>query len=234
MSISTRYALEIVVCAIGLATICALPVMSGLDHWIQELLFDRSGGGWLVQPQVRGFSHLVFYRGTKLFLVLAGAGLVIWLIFRSWVVGWDNLATRTSVGLLTAISIPAIVGNLKQSTGVSCPVQEEFFGGTVQYVAIWDQLSNWTSQGQSLQCWPAGHASGGFALLAGRLWPRENTKESKWLALGLLVGWTMGLYQMARGQHYLSHTVSTMLIAWLVTSLALLVIVKLQERSEAQ
>ncbi|AWZ01342.1 diacylglycerol kinase [Rhodobiaceae bacterium] len=234
MSVSSRCALEIVVCAIGLAIICVLPVMSGLDHWVQELLFDRSGGGWLVQPQARGFSHLVFYRGIKILLVLAGVGLVSWLIFRSWVAGWDDLATQVSVGLAAAISIPVIVGILKQSTGVSCPVQEEFFGGAVLHVAIWDQLSNWTSQEQSLHCWPAGHASGGFALLAARLWRQNNGMEWKWLALGLLVGWTMGFYQMARGQHYLSHTVATMLIAWAISSLALLVVVKLQKRREAQ
>ena len=36
------------------------------------------------------------------------------------------------------------------------------------------------------------------------------------LALGLAVGWWMGLYQMLRGQHFLSHTLFTMIGAWMI------------------
>ena len=39
------------------------------------------------------------------------------------------------------------------------------------------------------------------------------------LALGLGLGWWMGGYQMLKGAHYLSHTVTTMLVAWLVVLL---------------
>ena len=35
------------------------------------------------------------------------------------------------------------------------------------------------------------------------------------LALALSFGWSMGLYQMLKGSHYLSHTVITMLLAWI-------------------
>lgn len=36
------------------------------------------------------------------------------------------------------------------------------------------------------------------------------------ITLGLGLGWWMGGYQMLKGAHYLSHTVTTMLVAWLV------------------
>ena len=36
------------------------------------------------------------------------------------------------------------------------------------------------------------------------------------LALGLGFGGFMGLYQIARGEHFLSHTTATGLIAWLL------------------
>jgi len=62
---------------------------------------------------------------------------------------------------------------------------------------------------------PAAHASGGFALFAfffilpGR-W--------KWagVVLGLGAGWSMGVYKMLIGDHYLSHTLITCLFAWFV------------------
>ena len=36
------------------------------------------------------------------------------------------------------------------------------------------------------------------------------------VTFGLILGWWMGGYQMLKGAHYLSHTVTTMLVAWLV------------------
>jgi membrane-associated PAP2 superfamily phosphatase len=36
------------------------------------------------------------------------------------------------------------------------------------------------------------------------------------ITFGLILGWWMGGYQMLKGAHYLSHTVTTMLVTWLV------------------
>ena len=33
------------------------------------------------------------------------------------------------------------------------------------------------------------------------------------LGVGLSAGWIMGIYQMARGEHFLSHTLATMFLA---------------------
>ena len=68
-------------------------------------------------------------------------------------------------------------------------------------------------------CFPAGHASGGFALL-GLIAVRSSRRwRNGVIALGLGLGWWMGLYQMLKGAHYPSHTTTTMLIAWMVVLL---------------
>jgi membrane-associated PAP2 superfamily phosphatase len=36
------------------------------------------------------------------------------------------------------------------------------------------------------------------------------------LVFALGVGWSMGLYKMIIGDHFLSHTVITMILAWLI------------------
>ena len=36
------------------------------------------------------------------------------------------------------------------------------------------------------------------------------------LALGLILGWVLGLYQIAKGAHFLSHNVVTMLVCFLI------------------
>ena len=49
-----------------------------------------------------------------------------------------------------------------------------------------------------------------LALRATRRWRNAA------VALGLGLGCWMGIYQMLKGAHYLSHTVTTLLVAWLV------------------
>ena len=64
------------------------------------------------------------------------------------------------------------------------------------------------------RCFPAGHASGGFALLG--LIGLARTTRGRWaaFAVAMAAGWAMGVYQMAKGAHYLSHTLVTLLVAW--------------------
>ena len=38
------------------------------------------------------------------------------------------------------------------------------------------------------------------------------------------IGWIMGLYQMMRGEHFLSHTVVSMLLAWQINLLLVLLV----------
>jgi membrane-associated PAP2 superfamily phosphatase len=48
------------------------------------------------------------------------------------------------------------------------------------------------------------------------------TGGARWLGLacGLAAGWSVGIYQMLKGAHYLSHTVVTMIVAWLLILVA--------------
>jgi membrane-associated PAP2 superfamily phosphatase len=39
------------------------------------------------------------------------------------------------------------------------------------------------------------------------------------LACGLAAGWIVGVYQILKGAHYVSHTIVTMLLAWLIVQL---------------
>jgi membrane-associated PAP2 superfamily phosphatase len=62
----------------------------------------------------------------------------------------------------------------------------------------------------------AGHASGGFALLSLFFLFKTARKSIGVVLFALTIGWSMGLYKMAIGDHFLSHTIITMLIAWLI------------------
>jgi membrane-associated PAP2 superfamily phosphatase len=66
------------------------------------------------------------------------------------------------------------------------------------------------------RCFPAAHASGGFALLS--LYFLFKKRRNRRLALGfaLTLGWLMGGYKMVVGDHFISHTLITMELAWLL------------------
>jgi membrane-associated PAP2 superfamily phosphatase len=118
--------------------------------------------------------------------------------------------------VLSAIFIPAIVGGLKKTTNMPCPKNEIHYGGKLIRTAVWQIYPQPYKNMEHIACWPAGHASGGFALMS--LFFLFKTKRNKLLALSgaLALGWTMGIYKMLIGDHFLSHTLITMILSWLL------------------
>jgi membrane-associated PAP2 superfamily phosphatase len=114
--------------------------------------------------------------------------------------------------LLSIIFVPLAVALLKSATGVYSPVDMLPYGGEHPHIGLLEQLWTYgkTAGGRSF---PAGHASGGFALVALYYLPVRSGCKNGLFSAGLLAGWGMGLYQMARGEHFFSHTLTTMFLA---------------------
>jgi len=57
-----------------------------------------------------------------------------------------------------------------------------------------------------------------------------KSKRNKKIAIisAICIGWSMGLYKMMVGDHFLSHTIITMVLAWLI----ILIIAKFTLRGE--
>lgn len=208
------------------------PPAGAFDLWLQMHFFDLSAGGWLVPPDDRGVLYWLFYRGPKILLAALAAAILLRLLVAALRRRWRDADTRLLLALCVVGLVPLIVGMLKTATGVSCPAQEIAFGGPYFHVAIWDRLVDLVPFDGRLRCWPAGHASAGFGLLGYRLLaPARFSRDIRYWLPGLAVGWALGIFQMARGQHYLSHTLVTMALAILVSSLALAIRDRLTHRS---
>ena len=215
---------EIAACLTVIVLFSLWPSIHLLDLAVQPFFFDAGAGRWLIPPDDRGPQFLIFYKGLKIAVGMAGGGAVLWLIARATMRRWTVFDTRLAAALCVLGLTPLIVGLLKKVTGVSCPAQEMLFGGPYAHIAIWDRLLSLVPYDTHLRCWPAGHASAGFGLMGLRLLaPAAQRLGIYWLP-GLGAGWATGLYQMARGQHYLSHTVVTMMLAILLSSLALMIL----------
>ncbi|HSV54689.1 MAG TPA: phosphatase PAP2 family protein [Burkholderiaceae bacterium] len=117
-----------------------------------------------------------------------------------------QLVVSTLAGLL-AVSL------LKQTSRSSCPWDLEAFGGVARYVSHW----RWgVADSGSGRCFPAGHASAGFAFVGGYFaLCRDAPRQARiWLASALISGLVLGLAQQARGAHYMSHTAWTAWFCW--------------------
>jgi len=199
-----------------LAAQLALFESTGLDLLVQDRFFDFSTGRWLVDAQ-EPVGRLVFYTGPKAVIIAAGVALLVLLAGPArWRERWRLDRRGLAVAFLTLATVPALAGWGKSTTNVFCPSEIRRYGGEVPFVKLCAPYPADDRPERRGHCFPAGHASGGFALL-GLAWVRGSRRWGRGaLALGLGAGWWMGGYQMLKGAHYLSHTVTTMLVAGII------------------
>jgi len=209
----------------GLATL--LVEHSPLDISISQLFY--SDGEWLLVKGAQPYAF-IFYDLPKGLLILLGLLLMLTLAYRYWqhsfatgclpethttTLGWPPLLTRMSsreLGylLLTLIVVPSTIALLKSMTHVSCPNHLAVFNGDLPYLTIWQNILAQTPQ----KCFPAAHASAGFSLFGLAYLPHWRPQRRKIIIAVIIIGWIMGLYKMSIGDHFFSHTLVSMLLAW--------------------
>lgn len=153
-----------------------------------------------------------------------GAKYVAWLLLLllslcvTWPVGpLARLPFRRRLQLpVSALLASAIVTMLKSASGASCPWDLAEFGGVARYISHW---SGWFgTDGGAGRCFPAGHAATGFAFVGGYFALRDDQPALArgWLAGAIVAGFILGGAQQLRGAHFLSHTLWTGWICWIV------------------
>lgn len=193
--------------------------LTGVDLWIQDFFYNAATGRWLVDGAAY-WPRMFFYQGAKGVIIAFGVGVLVLACGpRRWRDAFRVPADGRRdlwIVFLTLASVPSLIGYAKATTNVFCPSEIERYGGSVPYVKVFEPYPEGRRPQKQGRCFPAGHASGGFALLA--LAGLGRTRRGRWLgaSIGLAAGWWMGLYQMLKGAHYLSHTVVTMLVAWIL------------------
>lgn len=189
--------------------------LSGADIAIQSHFYNPQTHQWLVDSN-NAVLKFVFYDGIKRLLILIGVVILVGLI-----VGWKRPSLQPYrrgliILLASSVFVPLVIGSLKAVTNMPCPKNVETFGGTYPHTCVWEKYGNNECPKEKQKCWPAGHASGGFALMALVFLFRTKKAKMAALALALTVGWSMGTYKMLIGDHFLSHSVITMVLAWLI------------------
>jgi membrane-associated PAP2 superfamily phosphatase len=180
-----------------------------VDFQVQSWFWD--GHDWLV-PKNSGWPHTLAYTGPKVLLYLFALWLLWGMAFPALSPAW--LGRRRAAYLFLAMAaISVTCTQLRELTSMATPRQLTMYGATPGFPHL--LLFEAKPAGYPSDAFPAGHASGGFALLALAFAWDSSFARRRGLALALLFGGWMGLYQIARGEHFLSHTLATAALAWL-------------------
>ena len=126
------------------------------------------------------------------------------------------MARRAQLALTTLAALLAI-STIKLYSHTSCPWDLQQFGGVATYVSHWA----WgVRDGGTGSCFPAGHASAGFAFIGGFFAFRQVLPATarRWLTGAMAAGLVFGLAQQIRGAHYMSHTLWTAWLCWTVAA----------------
>lgn len=203
-----------------LAGAFALFEFTSIDLALQDRFYDFSTRRWLVDGTAP-IPRALFYTGPKIALILFALGLLALLLGPArWRAALHIPASTgrpaLAAVLLTLASGPGLIGFGKAVTNIFCPSEISRYGGDVDYVRVFECYAPGRKPERRGRCFPAGHASGGFALLS--LAGLATTRRGQWIgaSIGLALGSTMGLYQMLKGAHYLSHTVITAIVSWII------------------
>lgn len=126
------------------------------------------------------------------------------------------MARRVQLALTTLAAL-LTVSTIKLYSHTSCPWDLQEFGGVATHVSHW---ALGLRDGGTGGCFPAGHASAGFAFVGGFFAFRHVLPGTarRWLAGAMLVGLVFGMAQQVRGAHYMSHTLWTAWLCWTVAA----------------
>lgn len=163
------------------------------SYWLENILHDRAKQAVIVLAA----------------LALAGfLGSLAISRLRNW---------RAPLGylLLAMVLSTSIVTPLKTVTAVHCPWSLAEFGGNETYTPLLATRAPTSSPGR---CWPGGHASAGFSLIALYFALRDRKPRSARIALAVALGLgtLFSIGRMMQGAHFLSHNLWTLLFDWTI------------------
>ena len=199
--------------ATALAFFCLIVLWdaSGLDPWLAQLVGSHKGfplrNSWMLSTVFHDAAKYLAWLGA---LALAASTAWPWGPFRDL-----PFARRLQLAAIT-IAASGVIALLKIGNHTSCPWDLQQFGGVATPISHW---AGWLrTDGGGGHCFPAGHASTGFAFIAGYFALREDQPKLAriWLACSIALGLLLGGAQQLRGAHFMSHTLWTGWICWLL------------------
>lgn len=188
--------------------------ITDLDRIVSNWFFDT---GAAVFPLRNTFLFDTVLHHWAKYLVILTTCLIIAAYLLSFIASALQSRRRVLLFLFMALALaPLTVSTLKLVSDRSCPWDLADYGGAVPYTRLFDSQSRPHAPGH---CFPAGHASTGFALMAfffAAHRARRNRLARGLLIAGVSAGLILGFGRIAQGAHFLSHVLWSGLVCWLV------------------
>lgn len=215
---------------LGLALLLLLAVDAlEIDRLLSDRYYDPASARFPLRYNAA--LEVVMHQWAKYVVVLIGCGaFAAWLL--SFAVGRLRDGRRLLLFLALALALgPAAVSVIKTTSNKHCPYDLIEYGGNLPFHGLFESAAPEEPPGR---CFPSGHASAGFCLLAfyfvGRALGRPRLAWAG-LALGLGTGLLFGFVRMVQGAHFLSHNLWAALVCWLVIVALYVVIIGSPQRA---
>ncbi|HWU99300.1 MAG TPA: phosphatase PAP2 family protein [Oxalicibacterium sp.] len=184
-----------------------------IDFWVSQQFFDPVTQTFPLEHNKR-----LFYWGHQ---VLKKLSVIAWLVCIGLALAgvWSQRLRTWRRPLLVFIAmggaVSLVIQMLKGSSMHACPYDLAMYGGKSVWFPLFDTVKMAVRQGR---CWPGGHASAGFVLIAGYFALRERAPRwARGILIGSLVlGTVMSAVQVVRGAHFVSHNLWSLWISWAV------------------
>ena len=183
-----------------------------LDFHLSNLFFDAQQQRFTLRGHP--ILNVWLHTGIKWVMVCVALVSLALAISAHWLVKlkpYQSALFWVFIGLVLSTSAVAI---LKHDSMHACPWDLTIYGGDLPF---FDLFKNPPASTKSGGCFPAGHPSGGFALMAFYFAFRQYRARfaGAMLWLGIFMGLAMGFVQIIRGAHFLSHVLWSGWVVWL-------------------
>lgn len=179
------------------------------------LFFDAAQQRWLGTHNwwVESFLHT---GGRWAIRVVVLLGLALW-IAASIDASLRQLRRPAAYFTVAMVLGIGVIGLLKTVTNVDCPWDLLPFGGRYPLIHL---FADRPDELRAARCFPAAHASSGYALVALYFVLRERHRgvARATLCMGIACGLVFGIAQQSRGAHFVSHDLWSALLIWLIAS----------------
>ncbi|MDX5406475.1 MAG: phosphatase PAP2 family protein [Chromatiaceae bacterium] len=197
----------------GYFAVMLLLDVAGIDIWLASKWYSLQGHQWALQDY--WLTEQVLHKGArKLNYLFALAVLLTTGYYRFIDKSQPRRASAYLALTLSLLASFALVAYLKSITNVACPWSLSLFGGSEPYYHLLQHRPTYLPYSR---CFPAGHASVGYAWVALYYFFKHTQPDYRYigLATGLIAGLILGLNQQLRGAHFMSHDITTLLICLL-------------------
>lgn len=207
---------QLLFCILLLGIILGVETYTNLDLYLQDRLFDFAKGEWMVNREEHRQLSMFFYMGIKNLVIITGLFCLLTFVLSFKYERLKPYRRGSILMFLSIVFVPLVVAGSKSLTNVYCPIQLKMYGGDKPFVRILQAYPEWYHQLKAGRCFPAGHATVGFSLMMAYFVFSSQRKKLIALCAAITIGWITGIYQMMRGEHFLSHTLFSMTASWMV------------------